>query len=381
MSRSDRLRAKAATIVEARRIEERLVKAREDAVRRADAAELRKLTAAKNYRDDALKVIREMTTMMEPPKLRPAPTAPKRAPRHTWGLVISDWQLGQLTTFEATGHVFEQTTKVTRAQVGEMWTAVEALHRIASHGKVIEELVIFSLGDLLENDQMRPGQAAMVDAPVSRLAVDVYDLECNLINQALALVPKVRVLHVGGNHERTSSKAGNAGLGELGYTDTYSWMIGAILQRAFERSIDAGRLEIVNHESFFGTAVVANQRCVYEHGASFRASTGSYGGVSYYSIANAAEGYRKMLDGADLVLMGHHHRAMVLPLGWGWQVMNGALPPSSQYGQSNFKGYSRPSQTLLDLHSEKGLVGWTPIYLETPGMVRPGQFWKQAKGA
>lgn len=365
--------------VEKAGLQDKLARERADAARRADVAELRRLVSAENHRADALKIIRESVLLVEPPKLRPARSAGKRAPHHTWPLVISDWQLGQLTTFADSGNIFEQTTAVTRAQVRAMWSKVETQHGIDSHGKVIDELVIFSLGDLLENDQMRTSQAAMVDAPVTRQAVDVIDLEAELVNHALALFPKVRLLHVGGNHERTSPKAGNAGLGELGYTDTYSWLIGEVLRRQFERAIDAGRLEIQNHESFFGTAMVANQRCVYEHGASFRASTGSYGGVSYYSIANAAAGYQKMLDGADLVIMGHHHISMILPMGLGWQIMNGALPPSSQFGQSNWKSIRRPSQTLLDLHPEHGLVGWKPLYLDTPGMVKPGEFWRRAR--
>lgn len=356
-----------------------LLEARDAAKRRNDIAELRRLLTAENHRQEALKIIRDSVAMVDPPKLRPQVKGAKRSPHHTWGLVLSDWQLGQLTTSADSGHVFEQTTAVTKAQVREMWDRVEYLHGIESNGKTIDELVIFSLGDLLEGDNMRPSQAAMVDRPVTKQAMDVYDLESELVQKALTIFPKVRVLHVGGNHDRTSTKPGNAGLGELSYIDTYSWMIAEMLRRMHEKAIDDGRLSIVNHESFFGTAIVANQRCVYEHGASFRASTGSYGGTSYYSIANAAAGYQKMLDGADLVLMGHHHKAMVLPMGWGWQILNGALPPSSQFVQSNFKGYGRPSQTLLDLHPDKGLVGWRCLYLETPGMVRPGDFWKRAK--
>lgn len=375
-SAADRLAAH----LEGQALSDKLARERADALRREQAAELRRLTSAENHRQDALRVIRDMAALVEPPKLeRPRP--PKKAPRHTWAPVLSDWQLGQYTKMEATGGMFEQTSAVTKAQVRDLWKVLTHLYEIERHGKDIQELVIFSLGDLLENDQMRVSQAAHVDSLVTRQAIDVTDLLSWFLQQATALFPKVRLLHVGGNHERTSPKAGNAGLGELGYTDTYSWLIGEFLRRMFERSIDAGRLEIVNHESFFGTSIVANQRCVYEHGASFKASTGSYGGISYYSIANAAAGYQRMLDGADLVLMGHHHTAMVLPMGNGWQVVNGALPPSSDYGQSKFKSVRRPVQVLLDLHHEQGLVNWKPVYLDTPNMVKPGEHWKRVRAA
>ena len=359
---------------------ERLAKDRADAQRREQLAELRRLTTLENHRRDALGVIRDMVALVEPPKLeRPKP--PKRAPRHTWAPILSDWQLGQYTKRGSTGGMFEQTSAVTKAQVRKFWEVLTHLHEIDRHGKDVDELVIFSLGDLVENDQMRESQAAHVDALVTRQAVDVFDLLSWLLYQATALFPKVRLLHVGGNHDRTTPKGGVAGLGDLGYTDTYSWLLGEMLRRMHERTIDSGRLVIQNEESFFGTAIVAGQRCVYEHGASFRASTGSYGGISYYSIANAAAGYQRMLDGADFVLMGHHHVPMVLPMGNGWQVVNGALPPSSDYAQAKFKSVRRPTQILLDLHEEYGLVGWRPVYLDTPGQVKPGEHWQRVRAA
>lgn len=367
---------------QAHRIQAKLDSARDDAERRHDITELKRLLSAESHRQDALAVIAEAVPLVNVPKLRPfKKTLRESAPAHTWGLVISDWQLGQKTSFADTGHLFEQTSEITKTQVRALWDLVAYLHTIYVSSLKIEELVIFSLGDLVEGDSMRVSQAAMVDSLVTKQAMEVFDLEAELIYNALALFPKVRVLHVGGNHDRLGGKGGQAGLGELGYTDTFAWVIGGMLQRMFKPAIEEGRLEIVNHESFFGTAIVAGQRCVYEHGASFRSSTGSYGGVSYYSIANAAAGYQRMLDGADLVLMGHHHKAMLLPMGRGWQVMNGCLPPSSQFIQSNFKGIVRPTQVLLDIHHEHGLVGFKPLYIESPNMIKPGKFWEPALAA
>lgn len=365
---------------EAASLPARLEREREDAKRKADIRELRRLLKAENHRQESLAILRDLVPLVEPPKLSPAPKPPRKAPRHTQCLVTSDWQMGQHSKLGASGGIYTQTTDITKRQIRRMWELVEIRHRLESAAKLIEELVIFDLGDLVEGDQMRPSQAAEVDAPVTRQAVDVLDLSSWLIQQALTLYPKVRWLKVGGNHDRTSTKPGNAGLGELGYTDTYSWFVGEVLKRMFAQAIDSGRLEIVNHESFFGTADVAGMRCVYEHGASFKSSAGSYGGVSFYSIANAARGYKEMLDGADMVLMGHHHKAMVLPMngGWGWQVMNGALPPSSSWIQSSFKSIGRPTQLMLDIHHEVGLTQWAPLYLEQPEHMRPGNFWKKS---
>lgn len=379
---AEKLRASVEADEKTADLNSRLARAREDASRRIESAELKRLVAAENHRQDVLRIVKDFTSLAEPPKYTPASkTGTKRLPHHTWGALLSDWQMGQKNTLAGSGGLFEQSTQITKGQVKLYWQLIEQQHAIQSAGKVVDELVYFSLGDLVENDQMRQSQAGEIDSIVTKQAVDALDLEAWLLNQALATFPKVRLLHVGGNHDRTSPKAGNAGLGEMGFADTYSWLIGAVLERMFERAIDSGRLEIVNHESFYGAAIVANQRCVYEHGASFKASTGSYGGTSFYSITNAAAKYAAMLDGADLVLMGHHHKAMVLPLndGFGWQVMNGALPPSSGFIQSNFKSVGRPTQVLIDIHADKGVVGWNPLYLDTAHRMQKGQFWQRVK--
>jgi hypothetical protein len=65
----------------------RLAAEREGARRREQVAELKRLISAENHRQDALRIIRDMAALVEPPKLSPAPAAPKRAPRHTTGLV------------------------------------------------------------------------------------------------------------------------------------------------------------------------------------------------------------------------------------------------------------------------------------------------------
>lgn len=362
--------------LEREQLADRLEREREEAERRAQIAELRRLLTAENHRQDVLRVLRDHAPLCDVPPLEPL-AAPGDKPRHTWVLLLSDWQTGQATALGDTGHTFEQSTEIVREQIRLLWERLDHLLRIASRSIHVDELWLLDLGDLQDGDSLRVSQAAMVDSLATRQCIDVFDLEAWFIRQAMRRVKRVRVRKVGGNHDRTSSKPGNAGLGELGFTDTYAWLCGAFLERYFERAISSGRLELVNHESFFGTAVIAGQRVVYEHGASFRASTGSYGGVSFYSIANAARGYQQMLGGADLVCMGHFHNPMLLPMqsGWGWQVVNGALPPSSQYAQSSFKAFGRPCQVLLDLHSEHGLVGWRPLYLDTEHQLRPGEFW------
>lgn len=362
---------------QAEREQERLLALQREAARLAALRdELRRLTSVDERKREYIAAIRDALPLLSVPNLS-VPEQQAGMPTHTWLLMLSDWHLGQYTTWEATGRIFHQSTAVARAQVQQLWERLARLLSIHRSTIRVEECVILLLGDLVEGDGMRRSQTRRVDQVVTRQAIEAVDLLAWLLTQCLSAFPLVRVAVVGGNHDRVSERAGYAGLGELDPCDTYAWLIGASLERLFDTAIAEGRMRLVNHEAFFGAEWVAEQRIVYEHGASFRASTGSYGGVSYYAIANAGRAYLEMLEGADLILMGHHHRAMVLPLHRGWQVLNGCLPPSTEFIQSGHKRIVRPSQTLLELHRERGLIAWRPIYLDHPGLPEPGEFWQR----
>lgn len=360
--------------------EERREHHRARAEAKADRAEARKLWQAYDAAEAYRQTIADYAPLLTVPKLERVPVLAD-PPRHTWVLVLSDLHVGQKTKSEHTGGLFEQTLDRTREQIRNLFQTLELLHAIARKSIHLERLVVLMLGDLVEGDGMRPRQAREIDGLVTKQTIDVVDLLSWFLQQAMSLFPVVEVHNVGGNHDRVSQKAGTAGLGELGYHDTYAWLAGEVLKRMFKPAIDAERMEFTNWEGFFGGSIIAEKRFVFEHGASFRTSTGSYGGIGYYPIANAARRYREMLDGADFVVMGHFHQANCLSMGRGWQVLNGALPPSTSWVQSTFKTVGMPSQNLLDLHPKYGLVGFRPIYLPHDGLAKPGAFWDRLKPA
>jgi len=358
--------------------------AQEDRFRReAQIAELRALNAELKRRQTAV-AARELyaQTIAEHAPLLTVPTIERvgrrsdtAKPVHTWGLLVSDIHVGQRTSAEHTGGLFTQSMELCVDQMHTLASKIERLHYFASKATHIERMYLFVLGDIVEGDGMRPSQHTKIDALVTRQTVQATDLLSYLIQHLLSFIPEVVVHVVGGNHDRTSQKAGDGGLGELGYEDTYAWLIGAFLERLFTKHVASGRLKLTNWASFFGGEVIYDRRFVFEHGASFPTSTGSYGGIGWYPIQNAAGKYAQMLDGADFVLMGHFHRPAVLPFGRGEQILNGAFPPSTHYVQSSFKTVVMPSQVMFDMHAEHGLCTWQKLTLPHEGVAPAGQFW------
>lgn len=367
-------RVKANAKAPTRSLDEVVAEAEERDRRRERETELRKITQQEHRLRRYESVLDGALRAYEPVELA-APQQHSNLPVHEDILVTSDWHVGQKTTLEETGGVYEQDIATARMQVAKIWKAVERLHSINSSGRRMTTLHHLYLGDLVEGDDMRPSQHRKVEELVTAQLIEGFDLLAWLVRQELTIYEKVVLDITGGNHDR-KGKPGDAGLGELGYTDTFMWLAGAFLERVLAKDIEAGRLQINNWTTFFGFKEVLGLKVVFEHGSSFKWASGGYGGIPWYAVSNLGPRYAAMLGGADLIAIGHGHRPVLLPNGRGWIIANGALPATSTYVQAGMKVVSRPQQWLLSAHEEMGLTNFTPIYADVPGTLLPGQLWE-----
>jgi hypothetical protein len=343
----------------------------------ANRAELRKATALESRIRRYERILRDCLVEYEPtPLVRPQMNV-EDLPEHELILATGDWHTGAKVMWHETGGMYEQDVATTRSQIEHLWDRIVRLHAIQSAGINYTKLHIIALGDLIDNDDMRPSQHRNVEDILTVQTIQAFDLFSWLCRQALTLFPEVEVEVIGGNHDRTGRAKGNAGLGELDYADTMSWLIGEFTKRQFENE---PRIKVRNWQTFFGYKEVAGQRVVFEHGSSIKWNANSYGGIPWYGVSMLPKRYADMLGKADIFLMGHGHRPAILPDGRGWLVINGALPATTNYEQSGFKSIHRPMQWLMSVHKKYGLTGWTPIYLDVEGTVLPGEVWSDPDG-
>lgn len=342
-------------------------------VEQSQRQELKKATALESRIRRYLEVLETSVAAYEPTPLVVQQPKDKALPLHEMILATGDWHTGMKMQIHETGGIYEQNVETTRQQVFKLFDRVQRLLAIQSSGVRVQKLHLIGLGDLIEGDDMRPSQHRHIEDVMTVQTIQAMDLFSWLIRQLLTLVEEVEVDMVGGNHDRTGRNKGNAGLGELDYADTMSWLIGEFCKRLFENE---PRVKIRNWNTFFGYKLVAGQKLVFEHGSSIKWNAGSYGGVPWYGVSQLPAKYAAMLGAADITIMGHGHRPAILPDGRGWLVINGALPATSGFEQSNFKTVRRPLQWLMNIHEEHGLVGWQPIYLDVPGTILPGTVWE-----
>lgn len=355
--------------------EERVEKERQR-IRDADHRRvLEQLSRSEAKRERYIEAVRNALTPFEPSTPSPWPVSDNKLTDVDWAVCLSDWHLGQLTAIEHTKGMYEQTTEITSNQIDQLLHAMGLIYHEAS-GKRVRNLWLNFMGDLVEGDSMRPSQLREIDMPVVKQTVVAWDLISKFIRTCLDMpgLEHITVDFVGGNHDRTTTRPGNAGLGESDYVDTFSFLIGEYTSRSFENE---PRVDVTNWETYFGTREFGGIRHVFEHGASVRTSGGSYGGVPFYPIHNAARQYESMLGGVDMVWFGHLHTPYLLPLGQdGWVVGNGSLPASSTYIQSRFKKLRRPQQQLVEFHHSVGATKFEPLYADI-GLPKPGDVWKK----
>ncbi|KKN32418.1 hypothetical protein LCGC14_0814060 [marine sediment metagenome] len=355
--------------------DERVERERQKMRAEEDKKLLKSLARSEAKRELYVSAVQEALSAFKPSTPRPWLIKQDRTTDVDWEIDISDWHVGQSTPQETTGGMYEQTTEIVQKQVDSLLHAMSLIYHEAN-GKRVKRLWVNIMGDLIENDNMRPSQLREIDLPVVKQTIVAYDLVSYFLRTCLEM-PGLEELVVdisGGNHDRTTQKAGNAGLGESDYVDCFSFIIGEFIKRGFE---DDPRVSVTNWETFFGTREFGGIRHVFEHGSSIRGSGGSYGGIPFYPIIRAAQQYESMLGGVDMVHFGHLHTPYLLPLGQdGWVVGNGALPATSTFVQSRYKKIRRPQQWLIEFHHSVGATKFEPLYADL-GLPKPGDVWKK----
>jgi predicted phosphodiesterase len=335
-------------------------------------ADLKKQLSLRDSAADVRAIIADRVEAVAPVEMRFNPPSKDGLPTHEWVLNLSDWHIGQYTTLEETGGLFETSTENALAQVQALWDALALVHDIESAGRSIRKLHILSLGDMVDGDLMRVSQTKKVDRFVAEQYPIMYGLMLALVQAALTRFDEVEVHVVGGNHDRFG-KFGDAGLGELAYIDNWSFVMGTALESAFRQD---ARVSVKNHQSFFGTAIIAGHKFAFSHGSDVNWRSNSYAGIPYYSLNVAGERMKAMVDGYDFLVMGHGHIPMVLPIGFDAKViMNGSLPGSSTFVQSKYKSIRRPSQGLMSIHHRLGLTGYIQLYADNEGIRTSEEMW------
>lgn len=271
-------------------------------------------------------------------------------------LALSDLHIGAVADVEETGGFGEYSYEVFRRRLDNLRDAVRSITMRERHFSPITHLVVASLGDVIENDEIFPAQAQMVDLDLAdQFLAAVDDLAVFLV-QLLDTYDTIFVPTVTGNHGRIGRK------GQRKRHINWDYLVGHMLKAKLERYAD--RITIEVPKAPFMVIDVLGYKFLLRHGDGIK----SWAGIPYYGISRSVGRWTAIQattgDRFDYMVMGHFHQPASIPFTAGEVLINGCFPGTTEFSIEVMESLARPMQLFGFVHERYGLAARFPIFLD-----------------
>ena len=265
--------------------------------------------------------------------------------------VFSDWQMGKVTPDYNTNVLEERIEKYT-----EKLLEITEIQR-ADHE--VNDLHIWLLGDIVEGEEIFPGQSHLIDSGLYRqVAVNGPRILGNFVRAALENFDHVHIVGVIGNHGAVGGKARKQHDPETNMDRMLYKIIELIIgdEDRISFNIPDGQGE----RNWYAVDTIGEYSSLLIHGDQMPAP-------------NAFHGYYKKImgwkDGAipehfDDVIMGHYHQQFKMTIGTSILRISGSTESYNTYAQEYFSSMSRPCQHLMFVHPQNGVTSEYSIWLD-----------------
>jgi len=259
-------------------------------------------------------------------------------------LLCADWQIGKVTP--------DYSTEVALSRVALLAKKVEQLVTIQRGDHPVREVNVFLLGDLVEGEDIFPGQAHLIDSGLYGQIFSTAEALAGLMRSLASHFETVKVFGVIGNHGRigrwgTSRPESNA--------DAVAYKTAAMLTRdekriTWKETYTEGERHW--HEIVPVTVEGVEKRWMLFHGDQLKASMG----FPFYSLNKKLGGWNLSVGHFDYAAHGHWHTPARLVAAdgvitsWG----SGSIESSNTYAQEWLSASGAPAQWLL-FQSRQGI--------------------------
>ena len=265
--------------------------------------------------------------------------------------VFADWQLGKVTK-SYNSDVLAKRMDIYTDKLLEIVNIQRMHHNV-------DTLHVWFLGDIVEGEEIFPGQSHLLDAGLYR-QVGMYGPEIitKFLTTALENFKHVHVTGVIGNHGAVGGRARKQHDPET----NMDRLLYKIVQWIFKDeprvtfNIPDGRGE----RSFYAIDRIGNYSSLLIHGDQMPSPSSFHG---YYK---KVMGWK---DGAipeefDDIFMGHYHQQFKMTIGSGILRISGSPESHNTYAQEYFQSMSRPCQHLMFVHPDRGITSEYSIWLD-----------------
>lgn len=283
---------------------------------------------------------RDAALGMNIPKVAvPKPDKRKGEPEHAI-LLASDWQWGKITP--------TYNSEIAAMRVKELGEKVKRLVDIQRTAHPVRELHIHLLGDLVEGEDIFPGQAHLIDSGLYSQMFGAAEALARLVREMLGHFEKVKVVGVIGNH------------GRLGRKGTFrpESNADAMMYRIARMAVgDDKRLEwpetfTQGERHWYAVDNVLGKRWFLFHGDSVG---GGFAGFPWYGFGKKLSGWRASVAEFDYSVGAHFHTPTRMYLNGLTHWNNGSTESTNTFAQEQLAAAGEPCQWLL-FQNQKGVT-------------------------
>lgn len=306
----------------------------------------RRLAKEKDRTAQLVRAIEEaITTNAKAMQVPPVPTPPKQRKRKARTEVAVPW----LSDLQAGKRTPTYDTEVMQRRVALYTDKVLDLIDIHRAGAEINEIRSWWLGDMVEGEDIFPGQPYLIDSSTYEQVFNTAETLIATVRQWLTEVERVDVEAVIGNHGRAGRK------GQMSKATNFDRMVYRVVQIAMAHeprfSIQFAEPTMESGEGgWYWVSDVNGLRTLLVHGDQFRGQLG----LPWYGVRKKVLGWKAMgtnprmgFPDFDDVAFGHHHQQVTWVVNGIGVRGNGTTESWNDFAAEQLAGMGRPSQRLM----------------------------------
>ena len=319
---------------------ERLKAAHRKALRKLDDRDLQK----RELIEAVYQAAQEAATAMNLKPVAPPKADKRQADDEVAILILSDWQLGKITP--------TYNSEICADRILQLAEKVNKLVEIQRKAHPVKEIRVYLLGDLIEGEDIFPGQAHLVDASLYNQVFHGGEILAGLIRTLAGSFENVKVVGVIGNHGRLGRKGtfhpeSNA--------DAMMYRIASMLVKE-QKNVEWVETLAKGERAWFATDEVKGKTWFLFHGDQV---SGGFAGFPWYGFGKKLQGWNMTVAPFHYSVAGHFHTPTRMYLNGITHWSGGSTESSNTYAQEQLASAGEPCQWLLFQHPE----GVTAEYL------------------
>lgn len=257
--------------------------------------------------------------------------------------VLADWQLAKITP--------DYNSLVCEERINTFAEKVISLTEIQRADHPVRKIHVWVLGDIVEGELIFPGQSFLIDGGIYRqVTVDGPRIMRSFLNRMLENFDEVVFTGVIGNHGSLGGKSRRDHDPET----NADRMLYRIVSLMFEKeprisfNIPDGRGE----RNWYAVPQIGSYRALLCHGDQFGSLS------SFYNFQKKAYGWKvgAIDEDFDDIYIGHFHTPTKMTFNTIQLRISGSPESTNTYAIENLAAVGKPSQQLLFVHPEKGIV-------------------------